>query len=238
MSMLLKVEPELGELHEHLRKNGILSVILEQKLDFEKDYADIFSLGICNGIGNVGSLKLNNSPINYVQLLRKQEFKKCNYMMGGHLGMGIHKHSWWKLRFFLSFPQSLSLGPLNIGTVTTLKNGLFHSKVENFFWNGYAKLTTLPPGLVRDNVVDSLENDQKLRILMTKCLLKERTIKISVYSSKDSKFVKTNSRIMIESQWKLFNDLLIDAETIEMYNTIASILKNKIYEMKYHLTKK
>lgn len=235
MAMLLHIEPELEKLREHLSKNKINSVISDQKLDFETDYVSTFSLGTNNGTGNVGSLKIKNSSIDYIQLLKKQEFKKCDYMMGGHLGMGIHKHSWWKLRFFLSFPQRLSLGPLKIGTVTTIKNGLFHSKVEDFFWNGYEKLTTLPPGLVRDNVVESLENDQRLRILMTKCLLKEGTIRISVYSPKDTKSIKTNSRIMIESKWKFLNDMYIDDETIEMYEIIAFVLKNKIQEMKYHL---
>ncbi len=34
-------------------------------------------------------------------------------------------------------------------------------------WNGYPKLTTLPPGLVRDNVVEPLYQDQRLQQLMT-----------------------------------------------------------------------
>ncbi len=40
---------------------------------------------------------------------------------------------------------------------------------------------------------------------------------------------------MIESKWKFLNDMYIDDETIEMYEIIAFVLKNKIQEMKYHL---
>jgi hypothetical protein len=32
--------------------------------------------------------------------------------MGGFAGMGIHLHSWWKMRFFISFPEKFNLGPL------------------------------------------------------------------------------------------------------------------------------
>ena len=53
-----------------------------------------------------------------------------------------------------------------MGTLTTIKKGLFHSEVESFVWNGYQKLTTLPPGLVRDNVADALHSDKTLHKLM------------------------------------------------------------------------
>ena len=104
-------------------------------------------------------------------------------------------------------------------------------------WNGYQKLTTLPPGLVRDNVAEPLYEDQRLRILMTKCLLKERTITISRYSpSRESKSLKTNSKIVIESKWKLQKDLFLDYDTIEMYEKMAVITKQVVNNLKYHFT--
>ena len=235
MSILLRVEPELEKLQTHLKKHGITSKISEQKLDFEADYLDAAFLGTTDGIGHVGSLELENSPIDFIEIIKKQEYVKCDFVTGGHVGMGVHKHTWRKLRFFLSLPPSIQLGPLDFGTITTIKKGLFNSHVENFVWSGYQKLTTLPPGLVRDNVADALYQEQRLQALMTKCLIKERTIVVSRYSPQD-KNVKTNSKIVIESQWKFLKDIYLDSDIIEMYERIATVLKNKINELKYHLT--
>ncbi len=124
--------------------------------------------------------------------------------------MGVHIHSWWKIHSF--FPKSIKLGPFDMGTLATVKNGMFHSKVESFLWSGYQKLTTLPPGLVRDNVYDALCANQILQQLMIKCLLKERTITVSRYSSKhhESNTKPTHSKVVIESTWRLQKDLFVD----------------------------
>ena len=236
MTMLLRVEPELIKLQEHLKKIGIKSSIPESRLDFESDYVDSILLGTKDGVGSAGSLMLENSPLDYIQILKKQEFVNCDYVMGAHVGMGIHKHSWWKLRIFLTFPEQISLGPLDFGTLTTIKKKLFHSEVESFMWNGYQRLTTLPPGLIRDSVGDALYQDQILRQLMTKCLIKEKVIKVSRYSPKDTETVRTNSQIVMESQWKLLKDIHLDYETIEMYERITEIIKDKVDELRYHLT--
>jgi len=237
MTMLITTEPVLEKIQKHFKDKGIKSSISEQKLDFEADYLDTYFLGTRDGIGNAGSLKLEDSPIDYIHFIKKQEYAKCDFAVGGHVGMGVHNHSWWKMRFFLAFPESIRIGPFDIGTITTIKKGLFHSKVESFMWNGYQKLTTLPPGLVRDNVAEPLYQDQRLKELMTKCLLKERTITVSRYSpSHESKSVKTNSKITIESKWKLQKDLFLDYDTIEMYERIAEIVKQTVNNLKYHLT--
>ncbi len=236
MALLLTTDPILEKIQKHFKSYGIKSSISEERLDFESDYADIGILGLKDGIGNVGALKLENSLIDYIQIITKQEYAKCDYAIGGHVGMGVHKHSWWMMRFFLAFPDSIRIGPFDIGTLTTIKKGLFHSEVESFMWNGYPKLTTLPPGLVRDNVVEPLSSDQRLRQLMTKCLLKERTITISRYSPRhESHTNETNSKIMIKSKWKFQKDLFIDHDTIEMYEKMAEIVKRVITELKYHL---
>jgi hypothetical protein len=104
-------------------------------------------------------------------------------------------------------------------------------------WNGYQKLTTLPPGLVRDNVVEPLNHDQRLTELMMKCLLKERIITISRYSPHHkTKSIKTNSKIVIESKWRIQSDLFVNDNTIEMYEKMAKIVKQTINNLKYHLT--
>ena len=200
MTMLLHMQPELKKFQDHLEKNDIISIIPSEKLDFEADYIDSIFLGTKDGIANLGALELKNSPIDYIQLVKKQKCVRCHYVMGSHVGMGIHKHTWWKIRFFLTFPIDISLGPLDLGTITTIKKGLFRSEVENIVWNGYQKLTTLPPGLIRDNVVEVLDHNQELRDLMRKFLLKEKIVTISRYSPKESKEVKTNVEIVISSK--------------------------------------
>ena len=238
MALLLTTNPILEKIQKHFENLGSNSSIVDEKLDFELDYGDAHLLENKNGIGTAGSLKLKDSPIDYLHIIKKQEYAKCDYAVGGHVGMGIHCHSWWKIRFFLSFPESIKLGPFDIGTITTIKKGLLHSEVESFVWNGYQKLTTLPPGLVRDNVVDALYSDKALQKLMKKCLLKERTIFVSRYSPKTHQgtYVKTtNSKIKIESQWKLQKDLFIDKYTLDMYEILAEIVKSKILSLVYHL---
>ena len=237
MALLLTQDPILKKVQDHFEKFGIKSSISEKKLDFESDYVDIGRLDSKDGVGSVGSLKLENSPIDYIQIIKKQEYANCDFAVGGHVGMGIHIHSWWKIRFFLAFSDSIRIGPFDIGTISTIKKSLFHTEIENYMWNGYQKLTTLPPGLVRDNVVEPLNENQRLRQLMTKCLLKERTITISRYSpSHESSTIKTNSKIVIKSKWKLQKDLFMDKDTIEMYEKMAEIVKRTVNDLKYHLT--
>jgi len=72
---------------------------------------------------------------------------------------------------------------------------------------------------------------------MTRYLLKEKTIKVSRYVTKN-KSVKKDSKIIIESQWKIQRDLKINAETFDMYERIAEDIKRKVDELKYHLTYK
>ncbi len=237
MTLLLSCDPILEKIQKHLKDYGIKSAISEDIFDFESDYSDICLLGTKNGVGNVGSLRLENSPIDYIQIIKKQEYANCDFAVGGHVGMGIHKHSWWKMRFFLAFSDSIHIGPFDIGTISTVKKGLFHSKVEDFMWNGYQKLTTLPPGLIRDNVVEPLCQNQRLQQLMIKCLLKERIITVSRYSpSHESNTIETNSKIIIQSKWKLQKDLFVDHDTMEMYEKIAGIVKQTVNNLKYHLT--
>ena len=238
MTLLLTTNPILEKVQKHFGDLGLNSSLVGEKLDFELDYKDVHFIEGESGIGTAGSLKLKDSPIDYLHIIKKQEYAKCGYAVGGHVGMGIHVHSWYKMRFFLSFPESIKLGPFDMGTLTTIKKGLLHSEVESFVWNGYTKLTTLPPGLVRDNVADALYSDKALQKLMTKCLLKERTITVSRYSPKLQNEVgakTTNSKIKVESQWKLQKDLFIDRDTLDMYEMLARIVRSTVDSLKYHL---
>ena len=238
MTLLLITDPVLEKIQKHFEGLGLKSSIVDEKLDFERDYKEVHLMEGKNGIGTAGSLRLEDSPIDYLHIIKKQEYAKCDFAVGGHVGMGVHIHSWYKIRFFLSFPESIKLGPFDMGTLTTIKKGLLHSEVESFIWNGYQKLTTLPPGLVRDNVADALYSDKKLKQLMMKCLLKERIITVSRYSPTISKGVtakSTNSKVKIESTWKLQKDLFMDKDTLNMYEILAGIVKSTVNTLKYHL---
>jgi hypothetical protein len=172
---------------------GLKSSIVDEKLDFELDYKDVHFMDGKNGMGTAGTLKLEDYTIDYLHILKKQEYAKCDFAVGGHVGIGVRINSWYKTRFFLSFPESIKLGPFDRGTLTAIKKGLLRSEVESFVWNGYQKLTTLPPGLVRDNVADALYSDQRLKQLMMKCLLNERTIIVLRYSPTMPKEVTAKS---------------------------------------------
>jgi len=91
---------------------------------------------------------------------------------------------------------------------------------------------------VQDNVADALYSDKKLKQLMMKCLLKERTITVSRYSpTKPIEITAkpTNSKIKIESIWKLQKDMFIDKDTLDMYEILARIVKSTVNTLKYHL---
>ena len=236
MTLQLVNDPILEKVQKHFEHLGIQSSISDEKLDFESGYVDSYMMEGKDGICTAGSLKLYNSPIDYLHLVKKQEYAKCDFAVGGHVGMGVHLHSWWKMRFFLSFPVPLNLGPFDMGTITTVKKGLLHSEVESFVWSGYPKLTTLPPGLVRDNVAEALDSNEALKKSMIKNLLKERTIIVSRFSpSQTGLNIKTGSIVKIESQWKLQKDLFIDKDTLSMYEMLASTVKTVVNSLKYHL---
>ncbi len=236
MAQLVRYEPILEKVQSNLLDCGISSSINEEKLDFEEDFLDVSFLKNRDSIGSAGSIMLKNSPIDYIQILKKQEFVKCDYSVGSHVGMGIHQHAWWKMRYFLAFPDSIHIGPFSIGTIATIRKGRIRTTLEEYMWNGYPKLTTLPPGIIRDNVVEPINADQRLRQLITKLLLKERKIIISKYSpKKETKSIQTNCKIVIESKWKTHNEFLLDKETVEMYEIIAEIIKKTVNDLKYHL---
>ena len=233
--MLISVDPILKKMQDRFREYGFTTSIPKDKLDFEHDYRDSVLMGSESGIGNLGTLCVDNSAISYINILKKQEMAKCNFAVGGYAGMGVHLHSWLKLRFFLSFPTNLNIGPLKMGTITTIKKGLFKSEVEDYEWSGYQKLTTLPPGILLDNVADALDNNE-LKKLMKKGLLRERIVFVSRYEPKTKlKGTITNSNIVVESKWKLQKDTFPDMDTIKMYETIAKILRQTIQKLQYHL---
>ena len=73
---------------------------------------------------------------------------------------------------------------------------------------------------------------------MMKCLLKERTIIVSRYSPTipgEVTVKPTNSKIKIESTWKLQKDMLIDKDTLDMYEALARIVKSAVNTLSYHL---
>ena len=237
MTLQLVRDPILEKIQKHFEHLDIQSSISNEKLDFESGYLDSYLMEGKDGICTAGSLRFHNSSIDYLHLIKKQEYAKCDFAVGGYVGMGIHLHSWWKMRFMLSFPTPLKLGPFDMGTITTIKKGLLHSEVESFVWSGYPKLTTLPPGLVRDNVAEALDSNRILTKLMMKHLLKERTIIVSRFSPTQTGLSakKTGSIVKIEPQWKLQKDLFIDKDTLSMYEMLAGTIKTVINSLEYHL---
>ncbi len=230
-------------------------MIADGTMDFEYDYPRISLDGPVEGIASRGVLLTNEEGFDFIDLLKRKTVRKSEIAPGGSRGMGIAEGVTWKLRFFLSFPSTVRLGPLKIGTLTKIKKGTFSSKVEDFIWNGYGKLTTLPPGLLHDDVIASLNRDNELRNLMMDALLKERTITASIYSPKakvdyeikhitdDSLWYKYKpkkesfAKIVITSEWKGEKDLFLDENTLEVYRRIGKTIKDMIKVLDYHLNK-
>jgi hypothetical protein len=243
------------KIHKHLVSLGLDCKLLpDGTMDFEYDYPRASLDGPTPGIASRGVMKVNDS-VSYIDILKRKTVTKSEFAPGGTCGMGIAEGTTWKMRYFISLPSEIRIGPLNIGTLTKILKGRLSSKVEDFMWDGYGKLTTLPPGMIYDDVISILNSDTKLHDLMMKSLLKERIITASVYSPKAKvsyeylKIVKDDSywykykpkkesyaKILITSEWKSQKDLFIDRETLEMYQRIASNIKNTIEKLKYHLT--
>jgi hypothetical protein len=244
------------KLHKHLSSHGIdCKLIPDGTMDFEYDYPRASLDGPTPGIASRGVMKVNGD-IDYLDILKRKTVTKSEFAPGGMYGLGVAEGTTWKIRFFLSFPPEVKIGPLNIGTLTKILKGKFHSKVEDFIWDGYGKLTTLPPGMIPDDVIAVLNADTKLKQLMMHALLKERIITVSVYTPKakidydlaqrvtdDSYWYKykpkkeSHAKIVITSEWKGQNDLFIDKETIEAYQRIAADIKSTVEKLRYHLTK-
>ena len=86
-----------------------------------------------------------------------------------------------------------------------------------------------------------LDSDQVLRQLLMKNLLHERVIKISRYSPSE-KACQRNAKvskaaIMIESKWKLYDELFAKNDIIDMYDKIAEVVKCAVIDVMYHLKK-
>lgn len=244
------------KLYKHLISLGLeCRLVPDGTMDFEYDYPRSSLNGPTPGIASRGVIK-TNGDIDYIDVLKRKTVTKSEFAPGGFYGMGIAEGTMWKLRFFLSFPSEYVLGPLNFGTLTKVLKGRFHSKIDDFLWSGYGKLTTLPPGLVADDVIIALDGDKKLHELMMHALLKENTITVSVYSPKAkvnyeiSQIVKDDSywykykpkkeshaKILITSEWKTQKDILPDSETLQAYLRIASNIKSTVEKLRYHLAK-
>jgi hypothetical protein len=245
------------KLHKHLLSLGLdCKLIPDGTLDFEYDYPRSSLDGPNPGIASRGVMKVSDS-IDFLDVLKRKTVTKSEFAPGSIYGMGMAEGTTWRIRYFLSFPPEISLGPLNIGTLTKILKGRLKSKVEDFIWDGYGKLTTLPPGMVQDDVVATLNADARLKELMMHSLIKERVITISVYKPKTkvnyeiSQIVKDDSywykykpkkesyaKILITSEWKGQHDLFIDKETLEMYQRIASDIKELVSKLQYHLVSK
>lgn len=238
--MLVVHDSFILKLQKHLTSIGMETELLEPgTMDFEYDFPRIQLSGPTEGIASVGAMRVRDGHITYLDVLKRKVLEESGFSPGSTYGMGLHEYTTWKIRFFLSLPLTIKIGPLNIGTISKVLKGKFHSKIEDFVWNGFGKLTTLPPGLVYDDVISALDSDSKLKGLMLKSLLKEKVITVSHYSPKKSKEQtgghQSFAKVLITSDWKSQHDLLIDNLIVSTYQQIAIDIKNSIVRLRYVL---
>lgn len=238
--MLVLHDSFVLKLQKHLATVGMDTELLEPgTMDFEYDYPRIQLEGPTEGIASMGAMRVRDGHITYLDVLKRKVLEESGFAPGSTFGMGVSEYTTWKIRFFLSLPPTINLGPLNLGTISKVLKGKFHSKIEDFVWNGFGKLTTLPPGLVHDDVISVLDSDSKLKELMMKSLLKEKIISISHYKPKKPKEQtgghQSFAKIMITSDWKPQHDLLIDSNIVSTYQQISTDVKNAIIRLRYVL---
>lgn len=230
----------IEKLQKHLESVGMKSEILPSgSMDFEYDFPRIALSGPSQGIANMGAMRVMEGNITYLDVLKRKILEESGFAPGSTYGLGVYEYTTWKIRFFISFSPKIKLGPLNIGTIAKVLKGRLHSKIEDFVWNGFGKLTTLPPGLVRDDVISVLNSDSKLKELLMQSLLKEKIITVSQYTPKKER-EKTGgyqsfAKVVISSDWKPQNELFIDKNTAETYQRIALNIKNTINTLRYVL---
>jgi len=227
---VLIIQEKIAEkIHKHLELLGMKTEML----------SPLSVIGPSEGASTMGAMQVDRSSIDYVDIVRRKVVEESSFAPGGLNGLGITEYTAWKLRFFLKIPPTISLGPLNIGTLTKVLKGRFHSKVEDFVWSGYGKLTTLPPGIVNDDVIAILNSDSELRNLMMKSLLKEKVITISTYSHKvdieQTGEKQSLARLIISSDWKPEKSLFIDEYVLQTYERIATDVKGAIQKLRYVL---
>lgn len=245
------------KMQKHLSSHGLdCTPIPDGTMDFEYDYPRSSLEGPIAGIASRGVFKVKDT-IDFIDILKRKTITESQFAPGGSHGMGIAEGTTWKMRYFLSFPREIDIGPLNIGTMTKVLKGRFHSKVEDFLWDGYGKLTTLPPGMIKDDIIAVLNADSELKELMMNALVKEQVITVSVYKPKtkvnyeiaqivkdDSYWYKykpkkeSHAKIMITSEWKSQKDLFVDSDTLKLYQKMASDIKETVERVSYHLVTK
>ena len=227
--MLLIQEKIADKIHKHLESLGMKTEML----------SPLSVIGPSEGASTMGAMQVYHSSIDYVDIVRRKVIEESSFAPGGLNGLGVIEYTAWKLRFFLKIPPVSSLGPLNISTITKVLKGRFHSKVEDFVWSGYGKLTTLPPGIVHDDVIAVLNSDSELRTLMMDSLLKEKIITISAYSHKidieQTGEKQSLARLIISSDWKPQKSLFIDEHVLQTYERIATDVKGAIEKLRYVL---
>ena len=238
--MLVLHDSFVLKLQKHLASAGMDNELLEPgTMDFEYDYPRIQLTGPTEGIASVGAMRVRDGHITYLDVLKRKVLEESGFSPGSTYGLGLHEYTTWKIRFFLSLPPTIKIGPLNIGTISKVLKGKFHSKIEDFVWNGFGKLTTLPPGLVHDDVISALDSDSKLKELMIKSLLKEKIITVAHYTPKKSKEQtgghQSFAKVLITSDWKPQHDLLIDNNAVSTYQQLAIDIKNAIIRLRYVL---
>ena len=84
MALLISKDPIFEKFAKHLSSLGnTVKPITDKKLDFEFDYKDAELIHGIDGIGGAGALTVEKSPIDYFHIVKKQEWAKCDFAVGG-----------------------------------------------------------------------------------------------------------------------------------------------------------
>src|SRR3989304_3795959 len=150
--MLVLHDSFVLKLQKHLASAGMDNELLEPgTMDFEYDYPRIQLTGPTEGIASVGAMRVRDGHITYLDVLKRKVLEESGFSPGSTYGLGLHEYTTWKIRFFLSLPPTIKIGPLNIGTIHNGTTDPIHALDYVLNQARFLPVRVPPPGLVHDD---------------------------------------------------------------------------------------
>lgn len=125
------------------------------------------------------------------------------------------------------------LAPMDVFTESSIEKGFTHSKVVDVAWKGSGKMTTLPAHIQKDDLLEKLNGDQKLKMIVLQNLINEKMIRVKAYIPKKKEGERWNDYVVIFGDWRDSRSIFVGKECFDMYDSIAHITKEMTGSLKY-----
>lgn len=229
--MLVQRDDMLDRFRLHLNSIDVNCNALERgSIDIDNEFRQ--KAQGYTGTMNVGSFRIFSKNIDYVNII------EClGYQVGsrsyGRYSRSEHVADLWQARYFLQTDKQGKLAPMDVFTESSVEKGFMHSKVVDVVWKGSGKMTTLPPHIQNDDLLEKLNNDQQLKAMLMQNLIKEKTIRAKAYIPKKKDDEEWKDYVVIFGDWRESKNLFVSKECFDMYDRIAYIVREMISSLKY-----